>query len=153
MWDETLERGLFDNPTAAERLIIEITETAPWEDPCKVADFMMRMDALGCAFALDDFGAGNTAFRYFKDFFFDIVKIDGSFIRDIHKDRDNQVLADALRRIAHHFDMFTVAEYVETEQDAEYLVRSGIDCLQGFLFGAPAAVPRRPIPLRSSRIA
>ena len=144
MWDDVLERGLHNNPTAAERLIIEITETSPWDDPGRVANFMVRMDALGCAFALDDFGAGNTAFRYFKDFYFDIVKIDGSFIRGIHKDRDNQVLADALVRIARHFDLFTVAEFVETELDATYLINAGVDCMQGYLFGAPAASPRSP---------
>jgi len=144
MWDQVLDRGLFNNPTAAERLIIEITETSRWADPGKILDFMIRLDALGCAFALDDFGAGNTAFRYFKEFFFDIVKIDGSFIRSVHRDKDNQVLLEALVKIAHHFEMFTVAEYVETQEDAVYLIENGIDCLQGYLFGAAAAKPKMP---------
>ncbi|MEP5757988.1 MAG: EAL domain-containing protein [Litoreibacter sp.] len=150
-WAETLDRGLHDNPTAAERLIIEITESSALNNTDKVAEFMEQMNARGCAFALDDFGAGQTAFRYFKDFFFDIVKIDGSFTQGVHKDRDNQVLIEALVSIARQFDMFTVAEYVEAAPDADYLIGAGIDCLQGHLFGAPAARPRIPRPLRSRR--
>jgi EAL domain-containing protein (putative c-di-GMP-specific phosphodiesterase class I) len=153
MWDQVLERGLYNNPTAAERLIIEITETSHWGDPGRVADFMVRMDALGCSFALDDFGAGSTAFRYFKDFFFDIVKIDGSFVRSVHKDKDSQVLIDALVRISNHFEMFTVAEFVESPEDAVYLIENGIDCLQGYLFGAAAASPRMPDTTRMPKTA
>jgi predicted signal transduction protein with EAL and GGDEF domain len=68
----------------------------------------------GISFALDDFGAGYTAFRYFRDFFFDMIKIDGQFIRGIASNPDNQVLTQALASIGKHFDMFTVAESVET---------------------------------------
>ena len=143
-WMETLERGLHNNETAAERLIVEITESQAFGDPDTVADFMSDVSAYGCAFALDDFGAGNTSFRYFKEFLFDIVKIDGAFIRGIHADTDNQVLTEALVMIAKQFDMFTVAEYVESRHDADYLIDTGIDCLQGYLFGAPAASPRMP---------
>ena len=102
---------------------------------------MKKLQRTGIAFALDDFGAGYTAFRYFKDFYFDIVKIDGHFVQDIHRDADNQVLTEALISIARHFDMFTVAEYVEDPRDAEFLARIGIDCMQGYLFGAPSTVP------------
>ena len=52
-----------------------------------------------------------------------------------------QVLARALQSIAHQFDMFTVAEMVETAEDAAYLIDMGIDCLQGYYFGAPTIVP------------
>lgn len=152
-WLEVLDRGLHNNPTVAERLIIEITEASAFEDPDLIFNFMTELNALGCAFALDDFGAGQTSFRYFKDFFFDIVKIDGSFIRGIHSDRDNQVLTEALIMIANQFDMFTVAEYVESARDADYLTKAGVDCLQGYLFGAPAAVPRMPSLMQERRSA
>ena len=66
------------------------------------------------AFALDDFGAGFTSFRYLREFYFDIIKIDGQFIRGISDNPDNQVLTQALLSIAHHFDMFAVAESVES---------------------------------------
>jgi EAL domain-containing protein (putative c-di-GMP-specific phosphodiesterase class I) len=140
-WKRTLARGLEREPTVAERLILEITEASAMLMPDIVAVFMDDLKRTGIAFALDDFGAGYTAIRYFKDFFFDILKIDGQFIQNIHADPDNQVLTDALISIARHFDMFTVAEYVEDRRDAEYLTRIGIDCMQGFLFGAPSTLP------------
>lgn len=137
-WLATLERGLRADPTIAERLILEITEGSAMVMPDLVTVFMADMQTRGICFALDDFGAGYTAFRYFKDFYFDIIKIDGQFIRGISKDPDNQVLAQALVSIARHFDMFTVAESVETAEDARYLIDIGCDCLQGYYYGVPS---------------
>lgn len=140
-WMKTLRRGLAAGPTVGERLILEITESSAMLVPELVTAFMDELQGEGIAFALDDFGAGYTAFRHFKDFFFDIIKIDGQFIRGIHRDPDNQVLTQALLSIGRHFDMFTVAESVETVEDAEYLRQIGVDCLQGYLFGAPTIRP------------
>lgn len=137
-WLTTLERGLRGDPTIGERLILEITESSAIEMPDLVVDFMADMQERGICFALDDFGAGYTAFRYLKDFYFDIIKIDGEFIRGISQNPDNQVLTQALVSIAQHFDMFTVAESVETAEDARLLVDMGVDCLQGYFFGAPS---------------
>lgn len=137
-WLATLERGLRADPTVAERLILEITESSAMLMPDLVTVFMADMQARGICFALDDFGAGYTAFRYLKDFYFDIIKIDGQFIRGIAQDPDNQVLAAALVSIARHFDMFTVAESVETAEDARYLIDIGFDCLQGYYYGIPS---------------
>jgi EAL domain-containing protein (putative c-di-GMP-specific phosphodiesterase class I) len=95
----------------------------------------------GISFALDDFGSGYTSFRYLRELYFDILKIDGQFIRGIATSSDNQVLTQALISVARHFDMFTVAESVETHIDAERLVQIGIDCMQGYYFGAPTVVP------------
>jgi EAL domain-containing protein (putative c-di-GMP-specific phosphodiesterase class I) len=140
-WMKTLRRGMALGPTVGERLILEITESSAMLVPELVTAFMDELQSAGIAFALDDFGAGYTAFRHFKDFFFDIIKIDGQFIRGIHRDPDNQVLTQALLSIGRHFDMFTVAESVETVEDAEYLRSIGIDCMQGYLFGAPTTKP------------
>ena len=137
-WLATLERGLRQTPYIAERLILEITESSAIIMPDMVTLFMQDMQERGISFALDDFGAGYTAFRYLKDFYFDIVKIDGSFIRDIAHEADNQILVQALVSIARHFDMFTVAESVETAEDAQTLVRMGVDCLQGYYYGVPS---------------
>lgn len=137
-WLATLERGLRADPTVGERLILEITEGSAMLMPDLVTVFMADMQARGICFALDDFGAGYTAFRYLKDFYFDIIKIDGQFIRGIARDPDNQVLAAALVSIARHFDMFTVAESVETAEDARYLIDIGFDCLQGYYYGIPS---------------
>ena len=86
---------------------------------------MDEVQRKGVAFALDDFGSGYTAIRYFKDFFFDILKIDSQFIRNIHRDRDNQALTKALLSIGKHFEMFTVAEGVESPEEAEFLQVAG----------------------------
>jgi EAL domain-containing protein (putative c-di-GMP-specific phosphodiesterase class I) len=137
-WLSTLERGLRADPAIAERLILEITESSAMVMPDLVTVFMADMQARGICFALDDFGSGYTAFRYLKDFYFDIIKIDGQFIRGVHSDPDNQVLAQALVSIARQFDMFTVAESVETAEDARYLIDIGVDCLQGYYYGIPS---------------
>lgn len=140
-WSEILHRGLAGHPSAAERLILEITESSAMLMPEIVIAFMDSLQRKGISFALDDFGAGYTAFRFFKDFSFDLVKIDGQFIRNIHADADNQVLTQALMMIARQFDMFAVAESVETPQEAAWLQAAGIDCMQGYLFGLPSTKP------------
>lgn len=140
-WNEVLKRGLAADPTVAERLILEITEGSAMLMPDIVSVFMAELHQKGISFALDDFGAGFTAFRFFKEFQFDIVKIDGQFIRAIDTDADNQVLTDALTSIAQHFNMFTVAEHVERTEELKYLQGAGVDCVQGFLTGRPQIVP------------
>ncbi|MDO5647320.1 EAL domain-containing protein [Paracoccus sp. (in: a-proteobacteria)] len=140
-WITTLRNGLADDPHLGERLILEITESSAMGLPEQVQDFMYEVQDHGISLALDDFGAGYTSFRYLRDFCFDMIKIDGQFIRSISKNPDNQVLTRALMSIAHHFDMFTVAESVETAEDASFLIGAGIDCLQGYYFGAPTMAP------------
>ena len=136
-WMRTLKRGLKRDPTVAERLILEITESSAMLVPELVVGFMSELQQEGISFALDDFGAGYTSLRYLRDFYFDILKIDGQFIRGIASTPDNQVLTAAMASIAEQFDMVTVAESVEKPEDAAYLTAMGIDCLQGYYFGAP----------------
>ncbi|OHC45963.1 MAG: diguanylate phosphodiesterase [Rhodobacteraceae bacterium GWE1_64_9] len=140
-WMRVLRHGLALGPTVGERLILEITENSAMLVPEIVIAFMDDLQAKGVAFALDDFGAGYTAFRYLKEFFFDIVKIDGQFIRGIHTDPDNQVLTRALVSIGQQFEMLTIAESVECVEDAQFLQQIGVNCLQGYLFGAPTLKP------------
>ena len=140
-WKKVLERGLEDDPHLGERLILEITELTAITMPELVQVFMAEMQGHGISFALDDFGAGYTSFKYLKDFYFDIIKIDGEFIRGIHSDPDNQILTQAMISVARHFDMFTVAESVETAEDAAFLTQIGVDCMQGYYFGVPTLDP------------
>jgi EAL domain-containing protein (putative c-di-GMP-specific phosphodiesterase class I) len=140
-WMRTLKRGLAHGDTIAERLILEITESSAMLVPELVVNFMDDLQKKGISFALDDFGAGFTSFRYLRDFYFDILKIDGQFIRGICDDPDNQVLTNALISIGEQFDMVTIAESVEQPRDAAYLESIGIDCLQGYYFGAPTIHP------------
>ena len=150
-WTRTLDRGLDYGPTVAERLILEITESSAMIMPDIVSVFMDDLQLRGVSFALDDFGAGFTAFRYLREFFFDVLKIDGQFITGIASDPDNQVLARALISIGQHFEMFTVAEKVSNREDAAFLIEAGIDCMQGYLYGAPSL--RHPWEVSAARSA
>lgn len=140
-WNEVLRKGLARDETVGERLILEITESTAITMPDIVQVFMADLQTRGISFAIDDFGAGYTSFRYLKDLYFDILKIDGAYCRGISESPDNQALVRAMVDLGRHFDMFTVAEAVETHDDAEMLVEIGLDCLQGYYFGAPTIRP------------
>lgn len=140
-FQRVLERGLGKNQDLGARLILEITEPSAMLVPEIVTAFQEDMQPRGVAFALDDFGAGSTIIRYFKDFYFDMVKIDGQFIRNLHLNRDNQTVVAALLAVARQFDMYAVAEAVETEPEAAVLRALGVECLQGYLYGAPTVRP------------
>jgi EAL domain-containing protein (putative c-di-GMP-specific phosphodiesterase class I) len=140
-WTRILKRGLSADPHIGERLILEITESSAMLVPELVTAFMDEMQMAGVTFAMDDFGSGYTSFRHLRQFFFDILKIDGQFIRGIARDPDNQVLTQALMSVGRHFDMMVVAESVETAEDAAFLQANGIGCMQGYLFGAPTVRP------------
>lgn len=140
-WTRVLARGLARDETLGERLILEITEASAMTMPELVSVFMHDMHLKGICFAIDDFGAGYTSFRYLREFYFDILKISGQFISGIAQNPDSQVLTRALMSIAGHFDMFTVAEGVETAEDAAWLAAQGVDCMQGYYFGAPTITP------------
>ncbi|WP_126974852.1 EAL domain-containing protein [Frigidibacter oleivorans] len=152
-WAQLLERGLDTDLTVAERLILEISEVSAMLLPDLVRAFMQAQQGRGVAFALDDFGAGAVSFRHLREFWFDLVKIDGQFIRGIAGSPDNQVLTEALLSVARQFDMFTVAEAVESAEDAAMLQKMGFDCLQGYYFGAPTIQPpwRMPPPRQAAR--
>ncbi|WP_170573818.1 EAL domain-containing protein [Ruegeria atlantica] len=136
-YSRVLERFLKKDAGLGERLILEISESSAMTVPELVVDFMDRLQPRGIAFALDDFGASNFSFRQFREFLFDAAKIDGQFVRGISTNPDNQALVRALIAVAREFEILVTAESVETREDAEFLVANGVDCLQGFLFGAP----------------
>ena len=136
-WRRVLESGLAERGSLGDRLIFEISETSAMMLHEVVVSFMLDMQPRGVCFALDGFGAGVTAFRHLRDFMFDLVKIDKSFVHGISESPDNQVLVDALLAVAHKFEMFAVMDGVENAADAAFLQRLGADCLQGFHFGGP----------------
>ncbi len=138
-WLAQLGAAAQEDRALTGRLILEITETDALENSDQTLDFMGHVRGLGCAFALDDFGAGATGFRHFRNFRFDMVKIDGSFIKDVQASPDAQILVECLVSVARHFEMLTVAERVETTAEAAWLNAAGVDCLQGYLYGRPAA--------------
>jgi EAL domain-containing protein (putative c-di-GMP-specific phosphodiesterase class I) len=136
-WRRVLDGELANTSMNVDRLILEIGENSAMQLPEVVIRFMEEMQPYGLSFALDDFGAGMTAFRHLKDFFFDLLKVDSHFTRNIHNNPDNQVLAEALITVAHQFEMFAVAEGIESQEEADFLISIGADCVQGYHFGVP----------------
>ncbi|MBL8699017.1 MAG: EAL domain-containing protein [Alphaproteobacteria bacterium] len=129
-----LVRGM---PEVAERLTVEITETVALQDIDDTARFVSKLRDLGCRVALDDFGAGYTSFRNLKALDVDCVKIDGSFVKGLSENVDNQLFVRTLLGLAEGLGLKTVAECVETAADAALLARRGVRYLQGWYFGKP----------------
>ncbi|SFK83978.1 EAL domain-containing protein [Shimia haliotis] len=140
-WMQTLQKGLARGATVPERLILEISEKSVTQVPDIVRGFMEDLQIKGISFGLDDYGSGLSSLRIFRDFDFDIVKLDGGFSHNIANDSANQVLAGAVAAIAERFDMISVASRIESPADAQTMQELGFDCLQGFAFGAPTVSP------------
>jgi EAL domain-containing protein (putative c-di-GMP-specific phosphodiesterase class I) len=144
-WFRGLVARLKERRDIATRLIVEITETAALQDIDETSRFVSALRALGCKVALDDFGSGFTTFHHLKALTVDVVKIDGSFIRDITTDTENQIFIHNLLALARALGVSTVAECVETRADADYLTSIGIDLLQGYYFGRPEVDGQRAL--------
>ncbi|HUZ71826.1 MAG TPA: EAL domain-containing protein [Stellaceae bacterium] len=124
-------------PEITSRLVVEITETAALHDIEESAGFVAALRDLGCRIALDDFGAGFTSLRHLQSLAVDTVKIDGSFVRNLAQNPGNQVFLRHLVGLAKGLDLLTVAECVETAEEAALLRREGVNFLQGYHFGRP----------------
>jgi EAL domain-containing protein (putative c-di-GMP-specific phosphodiesterase class I) len=140
-WLRELHEAAADRPDAADRLIVELTESAAVVDAERTAAFLDELRRLGVAIALDDFGAGYSSFRHIREFRPDWVKIDGSFVRGLAENPDNRLFVDTMVGIAKNFDMATVAEFVETEAESNVLRELGVDALQGYRYGRPQIEP------------
>jgi len=121
----------------ANRITFEITETAAVENFEQTREMILQIRALGCKFALDDFGAGFCSFNYLKSFPVDYVKIDGQFIRNLVNDETDQVLVRSMAEIASKLGKKTIAEFVESPEIIVTLKEMGIDYGQGYIFGKP----------------
>jgi EAL domain-containing protein (putative c-di-GMP-specific phosphodiesterase class I) len=121
------------------RLIVEVTETAAISDMTRASDFCRGMQRLGCAVALDDFGAGFGSFRYLKRLPFDYLKIDGDFVRALPTSCKDQLVVQALVRVAKGMGKRTIAEYVGGQETIDLLRSYGVDYAQGFAIGRPCA--------------
>jgi EAL domain-containing protein (putative c-di-GMP-specific phosphodiesterase class I) len=123
------------------RLLFELTETAAIGNMDSAATLAAELRALGCRFALDDFGAGFGSFYYLKHLPLDVVKLDGDFIRDLARSPEDQLVVQAMVEIAHGLGLRTVAEYVGDAETEDLLREYGVDCAQGFFIGRPEALP------------
>ncbi|USX26976.1 EAL domain-containing protein [Oxalobacteraceae bacterium OTU3CINTB1] len=117
------------------QICFEITETAVIANLVKAQDFMSRLKALGCRFALDDFGSGLSSFAYLKALPVDFLKIDGVFIRDIANNSINRAMVKAINEVGHVMGICTVAEYVEDDDTLAVVRELGVDYAQGYAVG------------------
>jgi len=119
------------------RITFEITETAAIDSFDQTRKMIANIRALGCKFALDDFGAGFCSFNYLKSFPVDYVKIDGQFIQNLVMDETDQVLVRSMAEIANRLGKKTIAEFVETPETVKKLIEMGVHLGQGYIFGKP----------------
>ncbi|MGJ0510388.1 MAG: putative bifunctional diguanylate cyclase/phosphodiesterase [Methylocystis sp.] len=140
-WPDRLATAVAAAPGLANRLVVEITETTMIEDFDTTRALIAACRRLGVKVAMDDFGAGHTSFRNLRDLAFDIVKIDGAFIRNITTSEDDRFFVRTLIDLASHLSLKVVAEWVEDEATAQILRDWGVDYLQGARFGCAEARP------------
>jgi EAL domain-containing protein (putative c-di-GMP-specific phosphodiesterase class I) len=119
-------------------LVLEVTETAAIREMDRAKTFCHNVRALGCAVALDDFGAGFGSFHYLKHLPFDYLKIDGDFIQNLTGSAKDQLVVKALVALARGMGKQTIAEYVTSAETLALLGDYGVDYAQGFQIGAPA---------------
>jgi EAL domain-containing protein (putative c-di-GMP-specific phosphodiesterase class I) len=132
-----LERRLEFHGVDPERLVVEVTETAAISDMARAKAFCAGVQALGCAVALDDFGAGFGSFQYLKHLPFTYLKIDGGFIRGLTRSRTDQLVVKALVGVVRGLGRRTIAEFVADEPTMTMLRSFGVDYAQGFEIGRP----------------
>jgi EAL domain-containing protein (putative c-di-GMP-specific phosphodiesterase class I) len=101
---------------------------------------MSRLRKLGCGVALDDFGTGLSSLSYLRSMPVSMLKIDGSFVRDILKDDRAESMVRAIAQLARAMNITTVAEYVETEEIRARVRTLGVDYGQGFAIARPVPV-------------
>lgn len=134
---EKIKSTINDVGVDPRRLIFEITETSALVNVAEAENFMRRLTSLGCRFALDDFGAGFTSLSYLKDMPVHIIKIDGSFVRQLDKNLRDQALVRAVTEMAHSMEMKVTAEFVENAEILALLRQFKVDNAQGFFVGRP----------------
>jgi diguanylate cyclase (GGDEF)-like protein/PAS domain S-box-containing protein len=139
---ELIERELATHRVAPEQVIFEITETTAVGNIPRAQEFAAHLNALGCRFALDDFGAAFASFYYLKHLPFDYLKIDGEFVRGCMDDRTDQLIIQAVVDIARGLGKRTVAEMVGDQPTLELLAAMGVDHVQGYHIGKPAPLAK-----------
>ena len=137
-----IEEEIKSSGVPASSLCFEVTESAAVSNSVKAQSFINALRKRGCTFALDDFGAGLSSFAYLKNFKVDTLKIDGSFIRDITKNRISESMVAAITQVATVMELETVAEYVENMKTKTLITKLGVDFAQGHAVGKPANLER-----------
>ncbi|MEW6691352.1 MAG: EAL domain-containing protein [Pseudomonadota bacterium] len=121
-----------------DRVCFEITETTALDNLEQATSLMRRLQALGCRFALDDFGSGLFSFGMLRSLPVDYLKIDGKLVREFRQDAVAEVMLGSILELGRLLDMQTIAEWVEDGESRELLTQLGVDYLQGYVLHRPA---------------
>ncbi len=128
------------------RLMFEITESAAIDDLRRAQRHIGALQALGLKVCLDDFGSGASSFAYLQQLNVDVIKIDGSYVRELASSGRDDAMIRHLVGLCHELKVDTVAEMVETQAVDDVLRRAGVDYAQGWLYGQATAEPAYPPP-------
>ncbi|MEZ5258148.1 MAG: EAL domain-containing protein [Ilumatobacteraceae bacterium] len=139
-----VERLVANASIDGERLVFEVTETAAVANIAAARVGVDRLRALGCKFALDDFGAGFSSFYYLKHLDFDVLKIDGEFVTSCAANSRDRLLIRSIVSIARELGATTVAEHVDSAAVLHEVNALGVTHAQGYHLAMPA-------PLRTHR--
>ncbi|WP_455221946.1 EAL domain-containing protein [Kaarinaea lacus] len=120
-------------------IIFEVTETAAVENLSQAREFIDSLRSLGCRFALDDFGIGFSSFHYLRNLPVDFVKIDGSFVRNLHYDAEDRIFVKAMVDLATGLGITCIAEFVENTEIVTILKDLGVGLGQGYHIARPQA--------------
>jgi diguanylate cyclase (GGDEF)-like protein/PAS domain S-box-containing protein len=118
-------------------LELELTESIVMEDPVNNAARLNKIRDLGVSISIDDFGTGYSSLSYLRQFPIDTLKIDRSFVRDVHIDTHNAAIVTAILAMAHQLQIGVVAEGIETNEQQEFLAKHGCGIGQGYYFSKP----------------
>jgi len=135
---ETVSAVLKETGLPARLLELEITESTAMQHTDMALVTMNKLKELGVTLVIDDFGTGYSSLAYLRRFPVDKLKIDKSFLADVHKDREHKAIVAAIIALAHALGIKVVAEGVETESQLEFVQTCRCDYMQGHLSGAPA---------------
>ncbi|MCD9047277.1 bifunctional diguanylate cyclase/phosphodiesterase [Luteimonas sp. MHLX1A] len=142
--DEDLAAFILDciarHKVPAQRVCFEITETVAVRSLLRVTRVIERLRTAGCRIALDDFGSGMSSFGYLKNLPVDVIKIDGSFIREVDTDPMSRTIVSAIVQIGHQRGLKVVAEWVDNDGARGVLDELGVDYGQGFALHEPERV-------------
>ncbi|HYM62314.1 MAG TPA: EAL domain-containing protein [Thermoanaerobaculia bacterium] len=134
---EQISRVLDEVGVRPSTFELEITESNAMQNAENTIFTLRELKALGVRISMDDFGTGYSSLNYLKRFPIDTLKLDQSFVNDIHADPSDAAIASAVIAMAHSLNLIVVAEGVETEEQLDFLSRQRCDRIQGFLFSAP----------------
>jgi len=122
-------------------LELEITESLGMKNPEQTLKTLTDLKAMGIKIAIDDFGTGYSSLSYLKRFPIDTLKIDRSFVMDMPEDQSDAEIVKTIIALARSLDLSVIAEGVEKDSQAKYLLENGCEKMQGYLFSPPVPAP------------